>query len=186
MGYQNLIIKEKDYSSIVLSLMKSHLNVDTDFNDDDELILAQMEESFGLAEDYTGIDIADTLNELKYIDFDSDCLVVDEAPFQSIESISYIDSDSNTVTLTSDDYKIKVERIRFTIMLNSSLSTSELTVKFKTGYCETTLPRSIKAALFIKTNDLYDMERTSHTVGVNFRSTEAFERSLRGYVIERW
>jgi len=186
MGYCNLIKKEKDYSLVTLYDIKNHLNVDFDFTDDDVLISGYIESAVSLAEDYTGIDIAITDNELTYVEFDGDSLKIEECPFVEIESISYIDSNNNVVTLTTDDYKIKIQRISFMVLFESNIKTDELIVKFRTGYNCDTVPRSIKAAILIKTNDLYDMERTSHTVGVNFRSTEAFERSLNGHVINRW
>ena len=64
-GYKNKIIKQKIRSVVTLEQAKAQLNVDEDFKDDDTHILFLIEAATSAAEDYTGIDIALTLNQLE-------------------------------------------------------------------------------------------------------------------------
>lgn len=182
----NIVTKVKEDYLITLSEAKPHMNVDIDYADDDALIMSQISIAVESAEDFCGRDIALTKNTFNGYEFCDDEITFQEASFRNMESIEYKDSEGETVTLSESDYTVMVKRTYFTIKFKESIDTDLLTVKFYTGYEAEDLPKTIKGAVLIKTNDLYDMERTSYTVGVNFRSTNAFQNLLRGHVINRW
>lgn len=185
--YSNDVEKTKEYNLMSLPEIKPHLNVDEDFFDDDILILRQMNQAISLCEDYTNIDIADTSCTKEYYGFVGNSIQINERPFQTVTSIVATDDEDVESELTggTDFYVIK-KKTQFFIKFNESIDYKKIVVKFKTGYTRTTLPPAIQAAIGIKTNDLYDMERTSFTIGVNYKENKAFERCLNKYVTGEW
>ena len=179
MGYANKIIKEKEGSVVVLEAAKDQLNVDTDFHEDDSHILFLIEAATGTAEDYTGIDISLTSNTLEYIDFNGSSILIKEAPFNEMISV-----EADGVPIT--DYEVEVRRTDFTIHFDDSITCDKLIIKFYTGYYIDTAPYQVVSAILVKINDLYDIQRTTYTIGANYKNNEAFERLLSGNVINRW
>jgi len=186
MGYCNLIKKTKTDGVVSLSQAKDQLNVDKDYYEDDQHIGLLIESATSLAEDYTGRDIALTDCELEYIDFNSSYWKIEEVPLYSFTSLTKTVDDVETVLEEGTDFEIQTTPSDFIIRFNEALEADKLAAVFKTGYDTENVPRSIIQAILIQINDLYDVERTSHVVGTNFRSTNAFERKLDAYVVIRW
>lgn len=182
----NIVKKTKEDNIVTLSQAKPHLNVDEDFKDDDSLIQLQIEIATSAAEDYCGKDIALTLNKFDCVDFNENEITFQEAPFREIVSIQKDDGEGIMIDIPESDYSIEEKRTYFTIKFKEQLSTDKFSVSFYTGYDCEDVPKTIVGAVLVKTNDLYDLERTSYTVGANFRSTNAFENLLAAHTINRW
>jgi len=150
-----------------------------------------IEAATSAAEDYTGIDIALTLNQLEFIRFDDSVIVIDEAPYKSIEKIVVV-NDGQEFEIPENEFEVRNRYTDFIIYFKDTngkskvIKAEKLTVHFYTGYDVDEAPFSVTAAILIKVNDLYDLERTSYTIGANFRETAAFKNLLNGHVINRW
>ena len=184
MNNPNKVIKYKEGSVVTLQMAKQQLNVDEDFRDDDSHILMLVESATGMAEDYTGIDIALTSNALVINDFVGDSIRIYEAPYNGLPSITYMVGDvEHTIDLA--DVSIQILITEFIVNLPEHIRADSITVKFATGFDMDAVPYQIVSAILIKINDLYDNFRTSVTVGVNYRENNTFERLLNGHVISR-
>ena len=186
MGYQNLIHKEQIEQVVTLFEAKNQLNVEDDYVDDDQLILRLIDDATALTLDFCGKDIALTENTLEYIDFTGSSYTVCEAPYKGELVITSTIDDVDTELVEGADYKVRTMLTKFVVIFTESVSCDKLTLTFNTGYTKDDIPGAIRAAILVKVNDLYDLERTSYTVGVNYRDTGAFERLLRAHTINRW
>jgi hypothetical protein len=184
-SYTNDIIKVKQGSIITLQQAKEQLNVEEDFLEDNEHILFLIEAATSAAEDYAGIDINSTLNTLEFIEFYGDSIQIKEAPYKSITSITVTVDGIDTV-LNSGLYTVQRRKTDFIIIFNENIEADKLVVVFVTGWLHDEAPASIISAILVKINDLYDIERTSYTVGANFRDNKTFTRLLGAYCINRW
>ena len=179
----NKIKKEKERTVVTLVQAKNQLNIIEDFHDDDNHILFLIDSAANLAENYIGADINLTYNTLEYINFAGASLVIKEVPFKNIESIKYYVDD---VEYTVDDYDVWTREIQFIVDLKKAIMADKLVINFYTGYDYDEAPPAIVNAILVKINDLYDIERTSYTSGLNYRDNKTFEILLSGYVINRW
>jgi len=187
MGYSNVVEKTKEDVVVTLSQAKAQLNVDEDFKDDDIFISSKIDQATSLAEDFTAKDIALTSNIQEFIEFNGKEIVFQEAPFKSLESIKiYDEEDNETLLEVGTDFKIRKRLTEFIVMFEETVEAERLVAEYTTGWDCGATPKSLVSAILVKMNDLYDIERTSHTIGVNFRTTNAFENLLRGHVINRW
>ena len=185
LSYVNKVNKVKEHGIVTLEEAKKQLNVDTDFHDDDTHIRMLIESARGAAEDYTGVDIALTLNTLTFVGLNTDQIKIKEGNYISVESVTATVDDVETV-IDSEDYEIEIRRTDFTIHFINSINVDELVIEFKTGFSLSTLPYLTKSAILIKITDLYDIERSSYITGANFKDTKAFERLLNGQTVNRW
>jgi len=181
--YVNKVIKEKEGSVVTLQQAKQQLNVEEDFVDDNEHILFLIESATGAAEDYTGTDISLTLNTLEYIDYRGDALLITEHPFRSVVSIIAV---KEGIEIPVTEYEVQTRYTEFLIRFTETVDADKLIVRFETGYDIDEAPYQVVNAILVKITDLYDMERTSYTSGINFRDNKTFERLLSGNVVSRW
>jgi hypothetical protein len=178
--YSNVIKKEKIDAVVTLDQAKKQLNVDADFTDDDSHILALIDAATGAAEDYTASDIALTRNTLEFIRFEGQQIIINEAPYDVMESVTADGQD-----IPKEDFEVMDKRSYFVITFKEVVRADKLVVVFLTGYHPDTAPPPLSAAILVKVNDLYDVERTSYTIG-NFKDNKTFDRLLNGHVINRW
>jgi hypothetical protein len=184
-SYINKVVKVKSHGIVSINEAKKQLNVDYDFTDDDIEITMLIEAARGAAEDYTGIDIASTENTLELIRPNLSQLLINEANFDSIVSITTTKDNVDTV-LSSSDYEVKIRRIDFTILFKNTHDVDKMVIVFKTGYLPSDVPYQLKSAILVKINDLYDIERTSYVGGTKFTNNKTFDRLLNGFVVNRW
>lgn len=191
-GFSNKVVKEKLSSVVTLEQAKNQLNVEEDFTEDDTHILFLIDTATGLAEDYTGTDISFTKNTLELFNFQGTVIRLEEHPFHSMDSITIYDKDDNETVLTEDEYFIQKRYSYFVIVFldsdgnRKSIEAKRMVLVFFTGYEPDEAPFQISSAILVKVNDLYDVERTTYTIGANFRDNGTFERLLNGHVINRW
>jgi len=186
MGYTNKIIKEKESSVVTLQQAKQQLNIEEDFKDDDAHILFLINTATSMAEDFTGIDVAFTKNTQEFVDFIGGSIIFREAPLVHVESITVTDNEGNEIIVPEEEYTIRTRRTDFMIEFENTISYDKVVVVFYTGFDIEEVPYQIQAAVLVKVNDLYDIERTSYIVGSNFKDNRTFERLLSSFVINRW
>jgi len=166
--------KTKTDYPVSLAEAKRHLRVDKDFYDDDDYIQGLIYAGTQKAEEYIGKDIALTTTVLDLYDFIGNDIVLDDANFVELTSIV---TDSS-VAISSSEVR---SYYNFTyIALSTSADADPLTVTYKTGYELGDCPAVIKQAILIKVGDLYDVDRSSYTLGI-FKEGKAFERLLDSY-----
>ena len=184
-SYINKIVKAKESGIVTLTEAKKQCNVESDFLDDDTQLTMLIESARGAAEDYTGTDVALTINTLEFIRPNTDKIKINEAVFDSIVSITATIDNVGTV-ISPDDYETHIRRTDFTLLFDNYLSPDKLVIIFKTGFAPDDLPYQIKSAILVKINDLYDLERTSFVSGANFKDNLTFQRLLNAFVVNRW
>ncbi len=186
MGYENEIVKVKNqYTLVTLTKAKAHLNVDPDFKLDDQLILDKVEDAISIVEGDTGREIIPTKNIIEFIEFSNHCWTINESPFLEILSLKGTIDDVEGELVDGEDFKIKKNNSYFEIIFEGIKTFDKLTVEFKTGYSSDSLPRELRAAVLVKVADLYDIERTSTTSGLNFRDIRTYDRLIGNYIVYR-
>lgn len=187
MGYSNVVDKTKTGEAVTLDEAKEHLNVEPSFTDDDTIISSMISSATRYTESYCGRDIVTTENEKEYIEYKGWSICIEEAPLSSFTSLKTYDEDDNETTLTEgEDYKIQKKLTEFVIRFEEYIDVDRLVIEFTTGDAIGDINPTLKAAILIKMNDLYDMDRTTSTVGVNYNTSNVFNNLCSGFVINRW
>ena len=181
----NNTVQTKTTYPVSLSEAKKHLNIESDFTDDDSYITQLIKEATSNAENYIDGDIALTSSVYTVYDFGGSVVTVGVAPFISIEDdgFSYLDDDNNAVVLNVNNKAIaRIQKglQKFKIILESVISTEELTITFASGYAANGAPEAIKRAILLQIGDWFDVERGS-LVSKSFNNTDAFYRTLNFY-----
>lgn len=192
--FENIINKTITATPISLDEAKMQCSVDLDYTDDDTLLNRLIADAIGIAEDVAGRDIAAKTNVLVLEDGTLSEYRINEASFGSITSIVYKDLDDNEITLNANQYKAYKREISTTVKFYEAgtknpvtIEFNEMTITFTSGYSTSSdMPRSARAAVLIKINDLYDLERTTYTLGTNFRDNNSFEKTLGSFKVIRW
>lgn len=183
--YSNAIEKVKVTSPITLVQAKDHCSVDVDYTDDDRLFLSKINQATSFIEDKCGIDIVLTENRQEFIEFDGNILCMEEVPLKELKSIKKT-IDGVEEEVESEDYDLQTKKTSFIIRFKDTVVADKLTIEFDTGYSSSDIPHALESAILIKVNDLYDMERTSYTIGTNFRKITPIESLISAYTINRW
>ena len=165
---------------IVLADAKEHLNIETSYTDDDDYITQLIKDAEEETESYIDGDIATTANTTIVYDFVGTFLRVTQAPFISLTSVKYLDSDDVQQTVTLADIIVRVGVQSFDITLPSSIDTKQLEVKFASGYGSGLMPNDLRRAILLKIGDYYDVQRGSMVFTTN-KDSGAFERVLAPY-----
>jgi hypothetical protein len=184
-SYVNKVKKLKQTSIITLQQAKQQLNVDDGFIDDNEIILSLIEAATSEAESFTGTDIALTMNTLEFIRFCGSGIIVNEAPYKEVVSITTTTDGVETV-LDASDYEVNDRIIGFQILFKDNIEADKLVLVFNTGYDIDEAPARIIQAILVRINSLYDEERSGYMIGANLRDIKTFERLLSGNTINRW
>jgi len=172
--------KTKTAYPLTLEEVKKHLRIDPDeFDDDSYLENFILKAATRYCENFIDRDIALTSNVLTYPDFYDEYLRVDEG---NLVSIDHIISDTSTLIT---GYTYTQEDTFFEISFDSYIDNDPLTVQFTTGYEEGTCPEEIMQAILIKCGDLYDVERSSYTLG-SAKKEAIVDRILMPFKAIRW
>lgn len=168
---------------VSLSEAKKHLNIESDFTDDDSYITQLIKEATSNAENYIDGDIALTSNVYTEYDFGGSVITITVAPLIAVSAISYLDDNNDAVAIDPDDKDVaRVQKglQKFKIILESVITTEELTVTFTSGYAANGAPEALKRAVLLQIGDWFDVERGS-LVSKSFNNTDAFYRTLNFY-----
>jgi hypothetical protein len=169
---------------LTLEEVKTHLHLESDYDDDDVYLTTLIKVAHQIAEKYIGFDIAYTYNQLKVFGFCGDNLVIKTPNLSSISGISYL---SNGEYIPVTDYKVLNKYGKSVISFQTSftniytITTDELLINFFTGYeTDLEIPLDIKQSLLIKVADLYDVQRSNYTTN-NYKESRVFETILDFY-----
>ena len=175
------ISKTKSTYPVSLREVKSHLRIDTNNFDDDEYIEdAIIPAATRFCENFIDKDIAYTTNTYTIYDFYNSYVQIDEGNLISITDVSI-----NGTLYT--DYELKTYDDYFELEWDIYLGGNDytFTTHFITGYNANECPEEIKQAILIQCGNLYDMERSSYTLG-SVKKSDVVERILMPFKAIRW
>jgi uncharacterized phiE125 gp8 family phage protein len=175
------ISKSKSIYPVTLDEVKRHLRVDSDyFEDDAYLENAVIRSATRFCENFIDKDIAYTSNRYTLYDFYDSYLSIDEGNLISVSDVSINGTLYN-------DYDLKTYSDSFSLSWDYYIGGADntITIDFITGYENGECPEEIKQAVLIKCGDLYDVERSSYTLG-NAKKNEVVERILMPFKSIRW
>jgi uncharacterized phiE125 gp8 family phage protein len=150
---------------VTSSEAKAHLRVD--HSDEDTKIAALIAAASRHVEKYCGVRFITQTIVMKCDSFDDFSRLAD-GPVASITSITYLDSDGATQTLSTDVYELRLDGYEAAIILKYSQSWpttrlgSQITVTAVVGAAAA--PDDVKAAILLLIGTLYD-NRAGVTVG---------------------
>lgn len=176
------MINKKVKTSYPVSLIevKQHLRIDANnFEDDSYIENSILKSATKFCENFIDKDIALTSNTLTVYDFNASSIKVKEG---NLVSIDYIINNSSTLI---SDYTYEQSDDSFDIEFNTTIDSDPLKIQFTTGYATDECPEEIKQAIFIACGDLYDVERSSYTLG-SIKKSDVIERLLMYYKTIRW
>lgn len=166
---------------VLLADVKAHLNIETSFTDDDDLITQIIKDATGQAEDYIDSDIASTAKTVSVYDFSGMWVRLTPTPVQSIDTITYKDDAGDFQTITIADCSIRYGIQDTLIELDQHYTTDELKFTMTTGFASAALtPTGINRAILMRCADLYDVQRGS-MVSSAFKDSKAFEMALQAH-----
>jgi uncharacterized phiE125 gp8 family phage protein len=90
------------FEPVVLADAKAAQRIDT--SDEDALLATYLASARAIVEDRTGLKLATQTVKLRAWDFDCNTFKLPIAPVQSVSSITYVDNDGATQTLSTDVY----------------------------------------------------------------------------------
>ncbi len=149
---------------VALAEAKLHLKIDSDTTDDN-LITALIVAAREQAEKYTGRALVEQVWEYYIDEFEDDEIELLHPPLMSITSITYIDPDNVTQTLSTSIYDADLHSEPGQIYLKYGKSwpsvldiENSIKITYKAGYGATaaSVPASIKAAILLLIGDLYE------------------------------
>jgi uncharacterized phiE125 gp8 family phage protein len=166
---------------VELEEAKQQLNLDDEFYDDDLLVSQLIEDATQEVENYIESHIAKTSNTLEVYDFLGNTVCIKKSPLISIDTISYLDSNGNSQSITVADCTIRKSNQKIEIELDNSYDTDKLTVVFQTGFTnQETCPSALKRFILRRVADLYDVERGSKISGA-YKDDSGFWNALNAY-----
>ena len=147
---------------ITLAEAKAQLKLEADFTAEDDLIQMYIDAAIINCENYTNT----SLNEAKFIvqtttQFENN-LKLNVSPVQSIDSITYKDTDENPQTLDPALYELKpYDKFQSIIYFTDFENIPEVTegsieIAITTGYTAATLPLVIKQAAMLTIGGFYE------------------------------
>jgi len=186
-GYVNEIVKTKESADSIVTLLaaKQHLVIDETFILDDQLLLDKIDVARSIAEDDCGRDLVETENVLEFVDFNGNAWEINESPYVSIESLVGVDENGSNELVLNTDYKVVKKNSFFVILFPECKKYQTLTATFNTGYSSETLPATIRQAILVLIADMYDVERSSTTSGLNFRDNKTYQRLIQRHIVWR-
>lgn len=167
---------------------KSHLRVDT--TDDDTLIDAFVKAARQYVEEDMGRALITQTWDYTLDKFPSDgsAIQLPRPPLVSVTSITYVDSNGATQTVTSTDYIVNAGKRNGEITLAYGKSwpatreqANAVTIRFVAGYgAASAVPESIRTAIRLTVGDLYS-NREASIIGVSHTDNPAVASLLGPY-----
>lgn len=159
---------------VTLSEAKLHLKIDSDTTDD-ALITALITAAREMAENYTGRAFVNQTWEATFEQFTADeNITLRPAPLSSITSITYVDGNGDTQTLSTSVYGADLYKTPGEAYLKYGQSwptareiENSITVTYVSGYgsSASSVPGAVKSAILLIIGHLYE-HRENVTVGV--------------------
>lgn len=150
---------------ITLTEAKAQLRVDT--SDEDTYITSLIQAAREHAEDATGLAL---LEQTWRATFDNgtlpDGLLVElpRPPLISVDSITYLDTDGNSQTLSTDNYTVDTDarpgRILFSDMPSIKATLAALTINYTCGFADAdSVPMKIKQAMLLMITHWFEIRQ---------------------------
>jgi len=169
--------KSKEYSeSTYLTDVKAHLRIDSGDTQYDDYITECIIDAFDDAENYCECDIVQTTGITTIKNYTGYNIIIKESPLISITSVSYVDGNGDTITLTENtDFQVEKRNSLFIIYLENLLDTDQIVITYLTGF--SSIPKSIIRAMKVIVADYFDEERNNYGL-TNLRDLKAVQRLL--------
>jgi uncharacterized phiE125 gp8 family phage protein len=153
---------------ITLEKARLHLRLDTSgspaSHPDDSLVTALITAVRQNAEAYTGLTIAYSTYDVRADNFKDLEFNLETWPINAIVSVSYVDTNDETKTLTSSDYELDTftRPARLKAKDKAFPEAKEVTVRFTAGFTDGQspnpypMPKTIESAMLLMLGNLYD------------------------------
>lgn len=138
-------------------------------SDEDALLVGFLAAAVGYAEHYTGRSIGSQTLELALDEFPAGPIELPRGPVASITSVSYVDADGTTQTLSStlytlDDYGIQCWAVP---KVDTEWPTTQAVANaVKVRYVVGDLPAAVRAALLLTVGHLFEQREASAPVAL--------------------
>ena len=172
--------KTKISYPLTLSEVKRHLRIDPEFDEDDDYLNGLIFTGTQIAENFIEKDIAKTLTVVRFDEFNSDWIRINDGNFLSLVSVhDKNDASLGTVHQTSkhDDF--------FQIEWTTIIDSDPVEITYYSGFEPGTCPPILKQAILIKIGDLYDSARSDYNWN-GMQDNKVFEQILSYYKIIRF
>lgn len=141
---------------ISLTEAKAHCRVETDFIEDDDLIEAFIAAARESCEARTGRQLVQATYALRLLDFPcEDVIELPVPPLVSVSSITYVDGDGTTQTLSTDVYEVDPYTTPGRVVLKYGqvwpvprTQRNAVTITFVAGYTE--VPKLLKQGMLMR------------------------------------
>lgn len=167
---------------ISLATARLHLRLDTSgspaSHPDDSLVSSLITAVRQNAEDYTGLTIAYATYEMRADSFEDLQISLQTWPINSITSVSYVDLDGTSKTLTTSDYTLddycRPARLKAATVFPAA---KEVTIRFTAGFTDGQspnpypMPKAIESAMLLMLGNLYDNRES-------VSNTQSYERPM--------
>lgn len=162
---------------ITLAEAKSHLRISG--TDENDLINGLIQAAREMAETYTKRQLITATYTAKYRDFpDSEgSIQIPRTPLQSVSSITYVDNQGSTQTLSTDVYEVLDDDVEAWVVLKPLQSWPEVqaekkqavTVTFVAGYgnAGSSVPAAAKSAMLMLIGHLFENRESVSAGGFN-------------------
>lgn len=159
-----------------VSLTEAKLHLRVDITDDDALITMLIQSARETVEAITRRALISQTWDMTLDDWpESDAIEVPLPPLQSVTSITYVDEDGNSATVSASDYSVDTTSDPGRIVLDADASwpsvslrpANGVTVRFVAGYgaAGSDVPAAIRSAILLLVGHLYEnREATSQNI----------------------
>jgi uncharacterized phiE125 gp8 family phage protein len=170
----NYIITKPSIEPITLAQAKAHLNIDSDFTDDDAIIDLVIQTAREAVENKTGRKLITTT-----MGHQRDCFsAVMGLPHtvQSVTEITYVDTDGATQTLANTEYELDVNRAPGRVMLaygktypSTRNKVNAVTIKYVTGFGDNAqdVPSALQHAMLLLIGHYYENREATAPININ-------------------
>lgn len=180
---------------VTLAEAKLHLRIEDAITADDTLVSALIVAARQWVEQYLHRSLVTQTWRLKLDAFpDTDTIVLGRPSLLEVSSVTYVDADGDSQTMSTDDYSVDADHFPGRILLgfgkswpSTRVQPNAVTVTFTSGYGNAAaVPDAIKAALKLVIGDLY-ANREGSIVGVSHTDNPAVMALLGPYrYVEAW
>jgi len=162
----------RTYNHIILSEVKKHLHVNSNYDDDNDYLIGLIAVATTIVENDIENNIA-LANKIAIMGINNkNEITIPDGNLNTISGITINGVIVSTYTVYSDEFS-------FTITFDDVV-TGELEIEYSAGFTAQDLKPVLKQCILIKIMDMYDNERSSYTGGA-FTINRAYENMINYY-----